>query len=104
MNTFKVSYSEKAEIDLDNIFSFIATEYKNQKAAIKLLKKLTQTVEDLSFMADSYHFFPEEPYYNEGIRYFSIGKYSIIYKIINDTAYVIRIVNGSRDLLKVLSE
>ena len=104
MNNFKVSYSRKAEADLDRIYNFIANEYHNKNAAIRLLRQLTKAVNDLSFMADSYHHFQEEPYLSEGVRYFSEGKYSIFYKIIDDTAYVIRIVPGAIDLLKALSE
>ncbi|MBO4859629.1 MAG: type II toxin-antitoxin system RelE/ParE family toxin [Treponema sp.] len=103
MNTFKVSYSEKAEADLDKIYDFVANEYHNQKAAVRLLQRLTKAIDDLSFMADSYHFFQEEPYFSEGIRYFSEGKYSVFYTIIDNTAYVLRIVPGAVDLLKVLS-
>lgn len=103
MNTFKVSYSEKAEADLDKIYDFVANEYHNQKAAVRLLQRLTKAVDDLSFMADSYHFFQEEPYFSKGIRYFSEGKYSVFYKIIDDTAYVLRIVPGAVDLLNALS-
>ena len=104
MNNFKVSYSEQAEADLDRIYNFIANEYHNLNAAVKLLRKLTKVIDDLSFMADSYHHFQEEPFCSEGVRYFSEGKYSIFYKILDDTAYVIRIVPGAVDLLKALNE
>ena len=104
MNNFKVFYSKKAEADLDRIYNFIATEYHNLNSAVRTLQKLTKAINDLSFMADSYHHFQEEPYMNEGVRYFSEGKYSIFYKIIDETAYVIRIVPGAIDLLKALSE
>ena len=104
MNTFKVSYSKKAEADLDRIYNFIANEYHNLNSAVRTLQKLTKAINDLSFMADSYHHFQEEPYLNEDVRYFSEGKYSIFYKIIDNTAYVIRIVPGAIDLIKALSE
>lgn len=103
MNNFKVSYSEKAEADLDRIYNFIAIEYNNLNAAVKLLRRLTKVIDDLSFMADSYHHFQEEPFLSEGVRYFSEGKYSIFYKLLEDTAYVIRIVPGAIDLLKALN-
>ena len=104
MNNFKVSFSEKAESDLDRIYNFIAIEYNNLNAAVKLLKRLTKVIDDLSFMADSYHHFQEEPFLSEGVRYFSEGKYSIFYKIIDDTAYIIRIIPGAVDLMKALNE
>ena len=92
MNTFEVSYSKQAETDLDNIYSFIAEEYKNPNAAVRLLRRLTKAVDDLSFMADSYHFYQQEPYLSQGVRYFSEGKYSVFYKVIEHEAYVIRII------------
>lgn len=104
MNNFKISYSKKAEADLDRIYNFIANDYHNLNSAVRTLQKLTKAVDDLSFMAASFHHFQKEPYLSEGVRYFSEGKYSIFYKIIDDTAYVIRIVPGAIDLLKALSE
>jgi len=104
MNNFKVFYSKKAEADLVRIYNFIANEYHNQNSAVRTLQKLTKAINDLSFMADSYHHFQKEPYLSEGVRYFSEGKYSIFYKIIDETAYVVRIVPGAIDLLKALSE
>ena len=77
MNSFKVSYSKKAETDLDRIYEFIANEFQNKNAAMKILRQLTKAVNDLSFMADSYHHFQEEPYLSEGVRYFTEGKFSI---------------------------
>ena len=104
MNSFKVSYSKKAETDLDRIYEFIANEFQNKNAAMKILRQLTKAVNDLSFMADSYHHFQEEPYLSEGVRYFTEGKYSVFYKVVDDTAYVIRIVPGAIDLVKALNE
>ena len=104
MNNFKISYSKKAEADLDRIYNFIANDYHNLNSAVRTLQKLTKAVDDLSFMANSFHHFQKEPYLNEGVRYFSEGKYSIFYKIIDETAYVVRIVPGAIDLLKALSE
>ena len=104
MNNFKVFYSKKAEADLVRIYNFIANEYHNLNSAVRTLQKLTKAINDLSFMADSYHHFQKEPYLSDGVRYFSEGKYSIFYKIIDDAAYVIRIVPGAIDLLKALSE
>ena len=102
MNNFKVFYSKRAEADLDVIYTYIAHDCNNTKGVQKVLRNLTACIEELSFMADSYHFYPEEPYYSQGVRYFSQGKYSIFYKIVGDTAIVIRIVNGTWDLAPIL--
>lgn len=103
MSEFKVSYSKEAEKDLDDIYSYIAIEKKDVINATRLIRRLAKAIDDLSFMADSYHFYQEEPYLNQKVRYFSEGKYCIFYKIIDDTAYVIRIIYGARDLASVLA-
>ena len=104
MKKFKVFYSQKAADDLDDIFSYIAYEKNSEENAKRLIKKLITAVSDLSFMADSYHFYQKEPYLTEGVRYFSEGKYSIFYKIQTDKAIVLRIVYGARDLEKMIVE
>lgn len=35
----------------------------------------------LSFMPGRYHQFPDEPWYSEGVRYFTIRNYSVFYTI-----------------------
>jgi toxin ParE1/3/4 len=103
MNEFKVSYSKQAEKDLDDIYSYIAIEKKDVINATRLIRRLSKSINDLSFMADSYHFYQEEPYLGQEVRYFSEGNYCIFYIIIDKTAYVIRIIYGARDLRTVLA-
>ena len=104
MNEFKVSYSKEAEKDLDDIYSYIAIEKKDNINATRLIRRLAKAIDDLSIMADSYHFYQVEPYLSQEVRYFSEGNYCVFYKIIDDTAYVLRIIYGARDLIKVLGE
>lgn len=103
MNHYEVRYSEEAKLDLADIYSYVANEFHEPKIAENLVKRLSAVISDLSFMADSYHIYDVEPFNTQGFRYFSEGKYSIFYKIQNDTAFVVRIINGIRnipDLLK----
>ena len=104
MKTFSVFYSEIAASDLESIYSYIADELKNPTAAENLLRRLTRAIDDLNFMADSYHLYQSEPFYTQGVRYFSEGNYCVFYKIIDDAAHVIRIIYGARDLDKALME
>ena len=97
MNQYEVRYSEEAKLDLADIYSYIANEFHEPKTAENLIKRLMSVVSDLSFMADSYHIYDVEPFLSQGFRYFSEGKDSIFYKIQNDTALVVRILNGTRN-------
>ena len=102
MKEYIVKYSDEAKLDLANIYSYIANEFHEPKTAEKLVKRLMAAVSDLSFMAGSYHFYDVEPFRSQGIRYFSEGKYSIFYIIQDDTAFVVRILNGSRNIPELL--
>ena len=105
---FSVSISNQAEEDLADIYSFILNEYKSQINADAVLGRLYTEINNLSFMADGYHLYPNEPWYSRGLRYFSINDYSIFY-IIKDVedrkeARVTHVTNGKRDLDRFLSD
>ena len=102
MNEFIVRYSEEAKLDLAEIYSFVLNEYKEPKTAERLIKRLMSVISDLSFMADSYHIYDVEPFRSQGFRYFSEGKYCIFYKILDNTAYVVRVINGTRNIPEIL--
>lgn len=53
-------------------------------------------------MAESYHFYIEEPFYSQGMRYFIEGNYCIFYKVKDKTAFVVRILYGARNFIDLL--
>ena len=75
MNIYKVFYSKEAEADLDDIYLYLAVEKRDSINAKRLIRRLTKVIDDLSFMADSYHFYS-----------------------------VVRVVYGKRDIPSVLAE
>lgn len=104
MKKWKVEYSPKAYADLKGIYNFIVENYQSKKSAENVIKKLRQSIKDLSFMADGYHHYQDEPYYSNGVRYYSEGKYCIFYEYDDETVTVLRIINCKRDLSTALEE
>ena len=105
---FSVSITNQAEEDLADIYSFILNEYKSQINADAVLGRLYTEINNLSFMADGYHLYPNEPWYSRGLRYFSVHDYSIFY-LIRDIeggkeARVTHVTYGRRDLDRFLSD
>ncbi len=100
---YEVVVSEKAKDDLANIYSYIRDVLGSEINADAVLGRLYSAMEDLSFMADSYHLYPNEPWNSLGIRYFSVNNYSIFYVIKDSKALVTHVTYGRRDLDKVLS-
>ncbi len=105
---FTVQITEQAEDDLADIYSYILTTLKSSINADAVLGRLYTEIKNLSFMADGYHLYPNEPWYSRGVHYFSITNYSIFYLIKEvdgkQTARVIRVSNGKRDTNRLLNE
>ena len=102
MTTFSVFYTEQAYSDLEAIYAYIADKLEEPQTAQRLISRLTKAIDDLSFMADSYHFYDAEPYRSNGIHYFSEGNYSVFYKTDAANATVLRILYGARDFTTLL--
>lgn len=101
---YKVVLSDKAKADLAKIYGYILNKLQSTINADAVLERLYSSMEDLSFMADSYHLYPNEPWHSMGIRYYTIGNHSVIYAIENDAATVLHVAYGRRDLDKVMRD
>ena len=101
---YTVTISGQAKEDIANIYSYILNTLQSQINADAVLNRLEKEISDLTFMAESYHLYPNEPWKSLGIHYFSVNNYSIFYTIEKDFANVIHVTYGRRDLDKVLSD
>ena len=101
---YKVVISEQAEEDLAVIYSYILNVLKSEINADSVLGRLYSAMEDLSFMAETYHLYPNEPWFSRGVHYFSVNNYSVFYVLENQTASVIHVSYGKRVLDKVLGD
>ena len=102
MKTWQVVYSARAYEDLDYIYNSILEYYESKRAAENIINKIRNSIKDLSFMADGYHRYQEEPYFSNGVRYYSEGKNCIFYEYNENTVTVLRIINGRRDISAAL--
>ncbi len=101
---YKVVLSDKAKTDLAKIYGYILNKLKSPINADALLARLYSSMEDLSFMADSYHLYPNEPWHSMGIHYYTIGNHSVMYAIENDTVTVLHVAYGRRNLDNVMGD
>lgn len=100
---YKVVLSDQAKDDVAEIYGYILDVLGSEINADAVFARLYSAMDDLSYMAGSYHLYPNEPWYSMGVHYFSVGNYSIFYAIEKDIATVIHVAYGKRDLDKVLS-
>lgn len=83
----------QAEEDLIDIWLYIAPD--NPGAADRLLDEIEGK---FSLLADQPQLGPARPDIAEECRYFPVGNYLILYRIIPDGIEVVRVVQGSRRL------
>ena len=85
--------TSQTEEDLIDLWLYIAQD--DPDAANRLL----DTIEDkISLLADNPRLGPPRPDIAEECRYFLVGRYLILYRIIPDGIEVVRVVQGSRRL------
>lgn len=101
MPSTDIRYSPLALQDLDNIWSYIALELKNPKAAQHTIGSILATVSRLSTFPDSGT--PLSALYpiRTGYRYVSSGNYLAFYRHEGDV-YVDRVLYAGSDYLKTL--
>ena len=97
---YKVSISEQAEKDLNDIYSYIYYELKSKVSADRIAQKLYSIMASLSEMPKRFHLYPSEPWFSRGLRF----NYSVFYLVNDDVNDVLitRIAYGKRDIEKVL--
>ncbi len=96
--SFKVKFTEWAELDLDNIITYIAENDDRQKA-IQIYLTIKEKVFSLSEFPKRGRVVPELNRININDYMEIIYKpYRIIYFIKNKTVYIVGVLDGRRDL------
>lgn len=102
--TYSVVISDTAEIDLNEIYSYIADVLQSESNAEKQIARLKNEILDLDFMPFTYHAYPKEPWKSRGLRYFAVDNYTVFY--IPDeksaTVTITRVLYGKRNFDVVL--
>ena len=94
MNKYHVVISEKAQMDLRDLSHAISFEYKSPLTAIKYLRGIYDEIKKLRLIAG---FLPNQKsayfrQYGLNIRRLKYKKMTIIYTLIDNTAYILRVV------------
>lgn len=101
---FRVSVTEDAERDLEEIGEYIAENDSSGKA-VYVLGKLQKTIEGLSNFPKRGSFSKE--LLDLGIRDFRevyFKPYRVVYKMAGDSVYVLLVADGRRDMRALLTQ
>lgn len=103
---WKVSYTQKALQDIDDIYGYISNVLLEPNIAKSLVSHIMKYVRSLEQLPMRYKIYDNEPWKSKGLRVMSVKNYLVFYLPSENeqTVYVVRIMYAGRDVSKQLSE
>lgn len=102
---WKIVYSAQARQDLRNIYEYIAYNFLMPETATKQVQRIMNEMRSLDEMPLRFRLYDREPWYSQGLRFFSVNNYLVFYlpdenqNIVN----IVRIMYSGRDIDKQLN-
>ncbi len=99
---YKVQYSDAAVMDIDEMFSYIASD--NINAATKMANRLDIAIENLKNFPEIGAVLNKDDFelIKGGYRFIIVEPYLVFYRISNNRIIVYRILHSRRDYIKEL--
>ncbi|MCK4799255.1 MAG: type II toxin-antitoxin system RelE/ParE family toxin [Spirochaetes bacterium] len=91
---YKVYISLNAQNDLEHIFFYIAEDSINN--AKKFVLELEKKIYSLDIFPERFAYIPENIYFGTNYRHISHKKHRVIYKIDNNSVYILRVIHGAK--------
>lgn len=97
---FTVELSDQADIDLHNIYEYIAFELQSPENASGQLDRLEERIMSLDQMPERFRQYEKEPWHSRGLRLMPVDNYCVLYVPNREQAVVtiIRVMYGGRDI------
>lgn len=97
---FTVEISEQADLDLRNIYEYIAFELQSPENANGQLDRLEESILSLAQMPERFRRYENEPWHGRGLRIMPVDHYCVFYIPDKEKAVVtiIRVMYGGRDI------
>lgn len=96
----KIIYTQKALSDIDTIFNYITDVIGMRATAAEVVTRIRDSVSELKIFPKRHKIWQSEPWKSCGLRHFSVGNYTVFYRIdeTTDTIFVERIIYSHRDI------
>ncbi len=98
----QIVFSPKAITDLKETKKYITEELQNEKAAINALNKIMNNIRILEKFPQSGASLTSIVDFNTDYRYLVCGNYTAFYRYENSTVYIVRVLYGRRDFMRIL--
>ncbi len=103
---YTVDIAKEAEVDLREIYEYIAYILQSPQNAVAQLFRLEKCIYSLETMPERYHRYEKEPWHSRGWRLMSVDHYCVFYMITHErkTVNITRVLYGGRDLEATLTD
>ena len=91
---YQVNLSQQAQNDLEHIFYYIADDRINNAADFVL--QVEKNVYSLESFPDRHPLIPENEFFGTDYRHLLYKKYRIIYRIVEKSVFILRIIHGAK--------
>lgn len=91
---YKINITLNAQNDLEHIFFYIAEDSAN--SAKKFILELEKKIYSLDTFPERFAYIPENFYFGTNYRHIIHNKYRVLYKIDNDSVYILRVMHGAK--------
>jgi toxin ParE1/3/4 len=93
---YKVFLTRHAQEDLAHIYDYIAADHPQN--AVDFVLALEEKVYSLDTMPERQPLIPENEFFGTDYRHLVYKKYRIIYRVIKDSVFILRIIHGAKML------
>ena len=98
----KLHISPQAQSDLHSIKEYIAAELENPNAAVNTVSKITKAIRRLTDFPDSGAPLSSIVSIPNNYRFLVCGNYLVFYRHESGYVYVLHVIYGKRDYMKIL--
>lgn len=98
----QIVFSPEALADLEHTKKYITEELQNEQAAINTLSKIIKNIRMLEKFPQSGPSLCAIVDFDTDYRYLICGNYTAFYRYENNTVYIIRVLYGRRNFMRIL--
>ena len=104
MKKYEVLISDKANDDLEAIYTYIAETLLSPETAADQYDKIAEAILSLEVMPKRIKLMDSEPEHSEEVRAMIVDNYTVFFVIRVNIVYVTRVLYGASDISKRLLE
>jgi plasmid stabilization system protein ParE len=104
MKKYELLISDKAFMDMENIYNYIAEQLQAPETAMQQYNRIADAIEKLESLPERIRVMESEPEWSMGLRPLIVDNYTAFFVIRDLTVTVVRVLYSSSDITKRLSE